>query len=442
MLAELHGKFDPDRPETADRSEDLLTSAVFGAVRHLPRTAVAALFASVGVPADEAAVRSARILLWARVPMPQWPGKFIEPDVVIVVGRQPVVFEAKLHSPFGSYVDPNEPSGAPLHQLAVQYAAVSAWAAGERLLSPVIVAVTAPPQRPASELECAAEDVLRLCPGIGGEVFQWLPWWRIAELLDGLRELRIHERTLVDDLLAYMEKRGVRRVFNGFRAEDYWLISAAQRVAGDRVYPQLRTFVEDLAAVLDGDDVGWSQPSYRSMWLPLGAAISKPTDWTRGWVGVQFWPRTWPERQGRGSGLALYVLFDFLNPALEVGLSIPGPGVAVAQSAWPDHLGKFVAALHQLPPGYEVVVDSGDVARPAHDRDAATVDEEWFSGTMSSLTTNAHLRLRRRVDPLQATVQQARELVLAVRADLDGMPDAWRGVVRAVSYLVPGGGTP
>jgi hypothetical protein len=37
MLAELRGKFDPDHPEAAERSEDLLTSAVFGAVRHLPR---------------------------------------------------------------------------------------------------------------------------------------------------------------------------------------------------------------------------------------------------------------------------------------------------------------------------------------------------------------------------------------------------------------------
>ncbi|KGH48639.1 hypothetical protein IN07_01385 [Modestobacter caceresii] len=347
MLAELHGKFDPDRPETADRSEDLLTSAVFGAVRHLPRAALAALCAAIGLPADAKAARAARILLWPQVPMPKWPGKVIEPDVIVVVGRQPVVFEAKLHSPFGLYLDPNEPSGQPLHQLAVQYAAVSAWAAGERLLPPVVAAVTAPPQRPSIDLARASHDVTRLSRGTSADVFRWLPWWRIAEVLDGLPELRVHERTLVDDLLRYMEKKGVRRVFTGFQAEDYWLISAAQRVAGDRVYPQVRTFVEDLAAVLDSDQIGWSQPGCRSMWLPLGASTSKPTDCTRGWLGAQFWPKAWPQRHGRlGSNLALYVLFDFLNPALEVGLSIPGPGVAAVQPGWPDHLPNLVNAIH------------------------------------------------------------------------------------------------
>jgi hypothetical protein len=436
MLAELHGKFDAEHPEGADRSEDLLTSAVFGAVRYLPRAAVVALCAAIGILVDAKAARTARILLWPRMPMPQWPGKVIEPDVVIVVGQQPVVFEAKLHSPFGLYTDPAQPTGDQLHQLAVQYAAVSSWAAGQRLLPPVIVAVTAPPQRPATDLERAAHDVTGLSLEASAKDFRWLPWWRIAEVLDGLPDLRVHERTHVDDLLAYMEKKGVRRVFNGFQPEDYWLVSAAQRVAGERLYPQLRNFVEDLAAVLDGDEVGWSQPSYRSMWLALGASTTKPTDWTRGWLGVQFWPKAWPQRQGRlGANLALYVLFDFLDPALEIGLSIPGPGVAAAQSNWPEHLPKLVDALHQLPAGYELVVDPGDVSRPTRTQDVATVDEEWFAETMAVLTTTAHVRLRRRVDPLKATVQQARELLLDLREDLDGVGDAWWNVVRAVGYI-------
>ncbi|WP_164700213.1 hypothetical protein [Modestobacter sp. KNN46-3] len=443
MFAELHGKFDARHPETADRSEDLLTSAVFGALRHLPRAAVVALCGAVGVPVDPHAARGARVLLWPQVPMPKWPGKVIEPDVLIVVGKQPVVFEAKLHSPFGYYLEPNAPTEPQLHQLAVQYAAVCAWAAGERLLPPVIVAVTAPQQRPTTDLDRAAHDVLRLCPGTDARVFRWLPWWRIAEVLSHLPELRPHERTLVDDVLAYMEMRGVRRVFNGFKPEDYWLVSAAQRVAGERVYPQVQNFVEDLAAVLDDDGIGWSQPSYRSMWLPLGASTSKPTDWTRGWVGVEFWPKEWPKRHGKlGSHLSLYMLFDFLDPALEVGLSIPGPGVAAAQVHWQDLLAKLVVALRELPAGYELVVDPGDVSRPTRVQDAATVDEDWFSGTISVLTTTAHLRLRRRVDPLQATVQQARELMLGLRDELNAIGDVWWDLVRAVGYLAPGGEHP
>src|SRR3954453_23789882 len=117
MFAELHGKFDARHPEAADRSEDLLTSAVFGAVRHLPRAALVALWGAVGVPVDAHAARAARILLWPQVPMPKWPGEGIEPGVVIVVGRQPIVFEAKLHSPFGLCVDPNAPTEPQLHQL-------------------------------------------------------------------------------------------------------------------------------------------------------------------------------------------------------------------------------------------------------------------------------------------------------------------------------------
>jgi hypothetical protein len=38
MLAELYGKLDPDGGVPADRSEDLLTEAVFGSLRYLPYT--------------------------------------------------------------------------------------------------------------------------------------------------------------------------------------------------------------------------------------------------------------------------------------------------------------------------------------------------------------------------------------------------------------------
>jgi hypothetical protein len=39
------------------------------------------------------------------------------------------------------------------------------------------------------------------------------------------------------------------------------------------------------------------------------------------------------------------------------------------------------------------------------------------------------------VDPLQATVQQARELLLAVRSDVDAMGEAWWNLVRSVGYI-------
>lgn len=61
VLAELHGKFDPERVLALDRSEDLLTSAVSGAIRHAPRSAVSALSRRPSGLAAE--LRTARIEL-------------------------------------------------------------------------------------------------------------------------------------------------------------------------------------------------------------------------------------------------------------------------------------------------------------------------------------------------------------------------------------------
>ena len=77
------------------------------------------------------------------------------------------------------------------------------------------------------------------------------------------------------------------------------------------------------------------------------------------------------------------------------------------------------------------------MSRPTRVQDTATVDEDWFSGTIPVLTTTAHLRLWRRVDPLQATVQQARELIHGLRDELNAIGDVWWDVVRAVGYLAP-----
>jgi hypothetical protein len=425
VLAELHGKFDPSNPESADRSEDLLTSAVFGAIRHLPRSALARLLAEVGVAVDAKALADARVELWPRTPMPMWPGTSVEPDVIVIAGRQPVVFEAKLHSPFGLYRSPLDADVAPFHQLAVQYAAVSSWAVGEKLRQPVVVAVTAPPEQPVADIARAENDVARLLPGTTTNVFRWLPWWRIASLLEDLPDLRIHERALRSDVLAYMEKRGVRRVFKGFLREDYWLLAAAQRVAADRVYPQVHDFIEDLMALLDADGITWSTASWRAMWLPGGTSIGKPTDWRRGWMGILLWPQSWPERKGKQAPYtALYLVFDFVNPAVEVGFSIPGPGVGLVQKEWPPHLPAFVKAIAALAHSYELVTDNGDLAVPTRGTTSDAVDEAWMASAMATMTTTAHLRLRRRVDPFDVTVTQVRDLLLQLQADVESMGDA------------------
>ena len=110
-------------------------------------------------------------------------------------------------------------------------------------------------------------------------------------------------------------------MFTGFQMEDYWLITAAQRVATGRLYPQIRTFFDDLTVALAADGIDWSQPSYKGMWLGgASTSVSKPSDWTRSYVGAPYWPEAWPKRGTAKSAanLALYAIFDFLNPAVEV----------------------------------------------------------------------------------------------------------------------------
>ncbi|WP_336031006.1 hypothetical protein [Geodermatophilus sp. FMUSA9-8] len=435
MLAELRGKLDPEGSTAVDRSEDLLTDAVFGAFRHLPRRATVALLATVGVAVTAKDAELGRVELWPRMPITRWPGVLIEPDVVVVVGKQPVVFEAKLHSPFHSYHDPKAPAAGPIHQLAGQYAAVREWAAGEKLHPPIVVAVTAPSAPPEQDLREAIAGARHLHPDTAGDTFRWLPWYRIATVLEGLERLQVHERTHVEDVLAFMDRRGVRRVFTGFNAEDYWLVSAAQRVAGDRLYPQIQTFVADLADVLADDEIGWSQPNWRAMWMNAGGSMTKPTDWTRGWIGAAFWPQVWPTRGTKGASLAQYALFDFLEPALEIGLSIPGPGVAAAQKNWSPHLAAVATALNGLPDHYELVVDGGDLARPSRAIPAAAVDADWLTAAVNVLLGTAHLRLRRRSDPLHATVQAAREMLVELRDDLLKVGEPLWDMLATVEYI-------
>lgn len=309
VLAEIHGKLNADHVDAVERSEDLLTDAVFGSLRHLPYdTALAAILGLAGVTMTRAESHDCEILLWPQVPLAGWIGKFVEPDVVVRAGKRLIVFEAKLYSPFDtSYQDPASAVPNGLHQLAVQFHAVSAWAAGAGRSLERVVAVTASAQRPAEDLDVARTDAAHL--GHPAATFGWLSWHQIGTTLESLARLRRHERVHVMDLLALMEQRGVRRVFTGFAMEDYWTVAAAQHVAAERLYPQIRTFVEELTSVLGADQVGWSQPGWRGMWLGgTSTAVTKPREWTRGHAGAQFWPKDWPTRGKVGANLSLHRL--------------------------------------------------------------------------------------------------------------------------------------
>src|SRR5690242_14964148 len=125
MLAELHGKLDSDGGVAVDRSEDLLTDAVFGSLRYLPYdVALAEVLRAVDVEIARKDLQDAQVHLWPSVPMPAWPGKQIEPDVMVIAGSAMVVFEAKLFSPFSFSHDPSQPDAMPYHQLHVAHVAL------------------------------------------------------------------------------------------------------------------------------------------------------------------------------------------------------------------------------------------------------------------------------------------------------------------------------
>lgn len=433
MLAELHGKLDPDGSVPADRSEDLLTEAVFGSLRYLPYTvALAEILRSVGADVSRLDLSHAQVLLWQAVPMPEWPGKVLEPDVIVIVGTAMVVFEAKLFSPFSSYHHPAQPDAAPYHQLAVQYAATKAWAAGLQLHEPIMVAVTADSARPRANLNQAEHDIERLTGTVLPGGVRWLPWHKMAGTLTGLDGLRPHEQAQVHDLLQLMDRRGVRKVFTGFQMEDYWLITAAQRVAAGRLYPQIRTFFDELTGALAADGIDWSQPSYKGMWLGgVSTSVNKPSDWTRSYAGAPYWPETWPKRGTAKSAanLALYAIFDFLNPAMEVGLSIPGPGAAAAQQQWAPHLSDLASELSALD-RYDLVLDTGDFARSARSIAAADVTPEWLASACAAMVSAAHLRLRLRLDVETMTVQQVREALAGIQDACWGVPALWAALAK------------
>ncbi|KRF35537.1 hypothetical protein [Terrabacter sp. Soil810] len=437
MLAEVHGKTDPESTLPGDRSEDLLTDAVFGTLRHLdPRHGLGPLLTILGVTPKPDEWDHAEILMWPQIPMPRWPGRVIEPDVIVVVGRHVVVFEAKLHSPFSTYTGPHASQDRDVHQVAVQYAAVRDWAQGRRLNDPVMVAVTADGQRPES-LEQAASDMTTITGRLGLKV-HWLPWHHIAAVLEAQLGLRPHEARHRQDLLTFMDRRGVRRVFNRIRMEDYWLMAAAQRVAVDRLYPQLRDFFDELTSVLAEDGVPWSQPAYKSMWLGgSSTAVTKPAEWSRSFVGAQYWPKDWPQRASNkfGLSLALYVAFDFLNPAVEIGLTIPGPGSAAAQQGWAPFLADLATHLRHAD-DYDVALDAGDIARPFRTISAADVDEPWLANAAAAMIGTAHLRVRGRLPVDTLTVQEARTSVHALRGQAEKVLPLWK-MLEASRHLMP-----
>jgi hypothetical protein len=128
------------------------------------------------------------------------------------------------------------------------------------------------------------------------------------------------------------------------------------------------------------------------------------------------------------------VAFDFVNPALEIGLSIPGPGASAAQKTWGKHVDVVATQLHDLPGNFEVVFDVGDLARPTKVVSVADIDTPWLAAAASGAVNTSHLRVRSCVDPLSLTVQEAREKVVALKHAMEQCPAVW-DMLRSSGHL-------
>lgn len=419
VLAERHGKFNAASSTDLSRLEDTLTNAVFGGLRYLPaEVALAAFFRSVGVSgvSDWAA---AKVELWPRLSSTRTQSGFVEPDVGITAGDVLLCVEAKYRSGFGWYPR-EEATQPPLHQLAVQAEAlVHAAEPGQRVL---LVALTDSSSPPTQDLHLAAQQLLELGVPAGSVTLAWTGWHRVGKLLQELEGLNAHECTLRDDIIDYLTWRKVLSVFEPIAPADWVVLGQAAEASAQRVFPAVAAFQRSLSQALDAEGIVWGNPN-SGVNLFTTTSLNKEAEWLHGRVSLPWWPVAWGERRaGKGFGSGLYTCFDFKAGALEVGFAVSAPSVAEANATW---LPRAVVLAHQLgavsaPPGLQLALAEHVLAPRREVVELAGADPAWFAGALRNL---GGCLLLRTILPMDASVNDAQQALLAVRAVVDSCPE-------------------
>jgi len=396
MLAELHGKLSVQSNSDFDRLEDLLTDYVFGALKYLDRRCLRAVLtlAIPDVAWTEEDVAGAAFAFW-----PILPGG-TEPDVVATCGREMVIFEAKLHSGFGVGDDELDA------QLVREWRHGHRWAQQRRLREPHVIAVTAGHAEPPEV--AAATSVIKEHFGVDGAV-TWISWQQIALSLEAIEmDLSETDRLLIGDVLAVMDRRGVRRVFTGFKQEDYWVVAAGTRIAADRIFPAVATFAHELL-----EQCGESG-------LVRGAAESKivttrseklqnPQYWGVTHINIPLWADKWPKRKTPVHGF-LFVQFPLTVPVIRVGFRIRVNRRRKAE--WRKYGPKLVSALRASTTGYEIVEMSyPDLGTVEETIAASEITTAWLESVIDR--AEKYLAIQRTL-PLDELTQTAvvRDLLL------------------------------
>jgi hypothetical protein len=187
----------------------------------------------------------------------------------------------------------------------------------------------------------------------------WLSWQSIAHELDRLQPGSTPERELLSDVLSLMDRRGVRRVFEGIRDEDYWIVSAAQRVAAERVYPAIATFAKQLNEKAGEVGLRWG-PNDQGVVQYQSLSLQYPWDWARSYIQLPYWANDWPQRKGFWA--SLYVLFDFIDSSIAIGYLQKVPSVATAKIRWLPNAEEIASAVRSLPSGYQAAFSNSNYA--------------------------------------------------------------------------------
>lgn len=404
-MAELRGKLALDSGTPADRAEDTLTAAVLGALRYLPRSALLAVL-NRAFPGDfqQEDVNETRFEFWP------WLGD-VEPDLLLTVGKKVVVIEAKYGAPFsGAYGDIED------HQLTREYRAARRRSQARRQQGPWLLAITNDWLKPAG-----VQRVSQYLQAGGTEQVPvgWLSWQSIAHELDSWQPGSVPERELKSDVLSLMDRRGVRRVFEGFRDEDYWIVSAAQHVAAERVYPAIATFAKQLNEKVDEIGLRWG-PNDQGVVHYASLSLQYPWDWARSYIQLPYWAKDWPPRQGFWG--SLYVLFDFIDSNIAIGYLQKVPSVAAAKIRWLPKAEEIASAVRSLPSGYQAAFSGSNysynrVSMPSAELTGDVVTEQVQRRPAANLRLERRLAVRELQD-----VEQAVTLLSEMKHLIDERP--------------------
>lgn len=363
MHAELHGKLSTDPGTELDRLEDLLTDYVFGALKYLDRRCLAAVLSQCipevdweGSEVDRAALQF-------------WP-TFVdgtEPDVLVTIGSFCVVFEAKLHSSFGRSRAQAD------HQLIREWRQSRRWVKARALRNAYVIAVTADYSEPPDV--GAANRFIEHQHGTP-DAIRWISWQQIALLLESLAaELKPSDQLMISDLIEVMEKRGVRRVFNGFNQEDYWVVAAGTRIAADRIFPAIATFMQELYEQCADDQLVPGTPESK-MVTSRSDSLSKAHLWGTTHVNAPLWARDWPKRKKAVNAL-LFVQFPLTEPMIRVGFRIRINPKRKTQ--WHEHVDLLCDVLRSSPTNYQVaLMRYPDLETIVSQSDGSDIRAEWL----------------------------------------------------------------